>query len=459
MSFKLVYSNWVEYNNVKYPIANGLHPATVDYIKRLFQDSKASIDTYTLKITEIDRQFPDQSKGVVFRHTDFMLHFLNHFSKDYLISEEEINDNSTYFYPIEVEAGVEKLLNQQKSLTFNLNDLNYEYVFKDTLSPQILAGLQTGKIKLVLVNMADPLMEDTEICSLEEAMSNIGIDGQNIIFLQGNIRRRHGKVQMVSSILSLVQNANLLDRYPLTDGLGNTSDVVKEKDLDQTRIRDKKFICFNRFMNRSHRVALCYLAVKHNLLDQGYFSFITKLHGDSLRLLKEIFNDNNIVEIDKKIKNLIPYEIDTQHLEGDQKQWFYPIDNNNKELYLNSYIHITSETQFLKHATPFFSEKTWRPIMNLQPFIFVGNPGSLEKLRELGFKTFHPFINESYDLIADDRRRFLALEQEIKKFSEMSVKEIHSWYYFILNTLIHNRDHLRTFKDYNPTQDLFTQQF
>ena len=212
-------------------------------------------------------------------------------------------------------------------------------------------------------------------------------------------------------------------------------------------------------MNRPHRVAICYLALKHDLLEQGYFSFITDLHRDSLKLLKRFFDDENLEEVDNKIKNLVPYEIDTQHLSLNEKRSFYPIDNNKKELYQNSYVHITSETQFNEHSSPFFSEKTWRPIMNLQPFIFIGNPGSLEQLREFGFKTFHPFIDESYDLIKDDRQRLLAIEQEIKKLAEMPIEEIHSWYYSILNTLIHNRDRLRTFKNYNPMHDLFTQQF
>lgn len=463
--FKLVYSHWIDREGEKYPLANGLHPATVEYIQNAFLLDQMNINPLTLKIAEIDSKWSSFDQGIIFRHTDFMLYFLKHFSMNQIVSEDDIvnDDDTTYLFPIEMECNFEKVLYNSRTFKFSVNGVDYDYLFQDTLTPAILNGFKTGKVKLLLINMADPLMENSEINALQRALMNV-IRDKNIIFLQGNIRYDYRNkytrpATMVGSMLSLTQNAELLDRYPVTSGLNYTSDIVREADLDVNVIRDKKFICFNRFMNRPHRIAVCYLALKYNLLEQGYFSFITDLHRDSLKLLKGFFDDENLEEADKKIKSLVPYEIDTQHLSPEQKKSFYPIDNNKKELYQNSYVHITSETQFNEYTSPFFSEKTWRPIMNLQPFIFIGNPGSLEKLRELGFKTFHPFINESYDLIKNDRQRFLALEQEIKKFSEMPIEEIHSWYYSILNTLIHNRDHLRTFKNYNPMLDLFTQKF
>jgi hypothetical protein len=119
-------------------------------------------------------------------------------------------------------------------------------------------------------------------------------------------------------------------------------------------------------------------------------------------------------------------------------------------------LHITSETEFDSGSTPFLSEKTWRPILNLQPFIYVGNYKSLEKLRSLGFKTFSPFINEDYDLIKDRRERFFAIEKEIKKFADMSIEEIHEWYYSITDILIHNQNVLKSYTTYNPIEEVFT---
>ena len=55
------------------------------------------------------------------------------------------------------------------------------------------------------------------------------------------------------------------------------------------------------------------------------------------------------------------------------------------------------------------SEKTFKPILNLQPFIILGNPGSLQLLKSLGYKTFEDVIKESYDTELDHRERMSML--------------------------------------------------
>jgi len=51
------------------------------------------------------------------------------------------------------------------------------------------------------------------------------------------------------------------------------------------------------------------------------------------------------------IHNLVPYQIDTDHLPPDQLHTFFTVTNYKKDLYLNSYVHIVTETQFEQHAS------------------------------------------------------------------------------------------------------------
>jgi hypothetical protein len=88
--------------------------------------------------------------------------------------------------------------------------------------------------------------------------------------------------------------------------------------------------------------------------------------------------------------------------------------------------------------------------MNLQPFIHIGNHHSLEKLHQMGFRTFHPFINEDYDLEDDPRKRMSMIEKEIAIFNNKSITEIHDWYYSITDILIHNQKHFMSFRDFDP---------
>ena len=50
----------------------------------------------------------------------------------------------------------------------------------------------------------------------------------------------------------------------------------------------------------------------------------------------------------------------------------------------------------------------------MHPFIILGNRGSLAKLKEMGYKTFDGFINESYDNMSTFDR-MAAIIREVKR--------------------------------------------
>jgi hypothetical protein len=53
----------------------------------------------------------------------------------------------------------------------------------------------------------------------------------------------------------------------------------------------------------------------------------------------------------------------------------------------------------------FMTEKIWKPIIAQQPFVVHGNYLYLQRLREMGFKTFANYFDEGYDLEADADKR------------------------------------------------------
>jgi hypothetical protein len=70
------------------------------------------------------------------------------------------------------------------------------------------------------------------------------------------------------------------------------------------------------------------------------------------------------------------------------------------KLYPNIFLEIVCET-FLSGRTFYPTEKTWRPIICRTPFLMIGPKNFLENLRQLGFKTFGNWWDESYDQDAD----------------------------------------------------------
>jgi len=83
------------------------------------------------------------------------------------------------------------------------------------------------------------------------------------------------------------------------------------------------------------------------------------------------------------------------------------------------FLHMFSET-----TTVFVTEKTWRSIYCKKPFIAVASNDFLKQLRNLGFKTFAPLIDESYDTIRDASERMNAVVKEIKRLNTLPVPEL-----------------------------------
>jgi hypothetical protein len=100
----------------------------------------------------------------------------------------------------------------------------------------------------------------------------------------------------------------------------------------------------------------------------------------------------------------------------------------NKEMYLDTYISIVTESIFFQtdidYPTGFISEKIWKPIGHCQPFILAGPSKSLRHIKErYGFKTFHPYIDETYDEIDNDMERLKLIQIEVDKFSKKTKEE------------------------------------
>jgi hypothetical protein len=89
-----------------------------------------------------------------------------------------------------------------------------------------------------------------------------------------------------------------------------------------------------------------------------------------------------------------------------------PLDVYNKTAY-----SLVAETNF-DNDYVFFTEKIVKPIIGRRLFILLGNRFALEKLREIGFKTFDGIIDESYDEIEDISERHKAALAQLKWLCE-----------------------------------------
>jgi hypothetical protein len=149
-----------------------------------------------------------------------------------------------------------------------------------------------------------------------------------------------------------------------------------------------------------------------------------KTKSDALLGWKDLENNHLplIVDVD---------EWDTNHY-GTSVDW----------LYSRTFFSIVTESIF-EDVSVFLDEKVWKPIYNYHPFIILGCPNSLKKLREVGFKTFEPFINESYDTEVNPGKRMGMVVDEVERLCSMSFDELKKWHKNLIPILKYNKSFLK----------------
>ena len=447
-NFKIIYTDWYIHHGERRPFGNAIHPVIREFIQHVYKNN-INIDPYGIL------QYGPGEKGIKFDHSELINYFNRNFPKNIISSNQILDDDFTYIYPLEIKDTLGALNNHNG---FTLNNIEYKWYLKDIIPTEIIDHLKTGKVKILVSSIHDPLYDDYNISQFELQMNSLGIDGSNIIFLGGSnfqeYYEKHPKsiVKIYNGHLFIREYSEMMERFPAIGSLGYMCEFVKSDDLDIDKIRPYKFLCNNKTMIKSHRAAMAYFAIKHDLLDSGKFSFIQQINKKDLYANVSSIIENPIDEYIEKIESILPYELDTQHLSENEKTSF-GATNNMKDWYSETYINLVTETFFGRNV--FLSEKIFKPLANLQPFIVLGDYGTLKELKRLGFKTFESFIDESYDLEIDPKVRIKKIEKEIEKLKNKSIKEIHEWYYSIKDILLYNQKHMYSFSNYECYDEIF----
>lgn len=218
---------------------------------------------------------------------------------------------------------------------------------------------------------------------------------------------------------------------------------------------DKKFLNLNRRW-RKHRPMLVGLLEINNLLDKGHVSFAANVdgenwdsvwgfldHSDNLNKT-ELYNI--LTENKEQLENIPDMYLDTPRLDINQVHVGSGLDH----FYEDSYFSIVNETNYFKEIGEgiFLSEKVFKPVLKSHPFILASRPNSLVKFRELGYKSFSPYIDETYDTEEDDSKRLLMILEETKRLVNLSETELETFLIECKKICEHNYV-LLTSKSYN----------
>lgn len=219
----------------------------------------------------------------------------------------------------------------------------------------------------------------------------------------------------------------------------------------EVKIKSKNFTCFNK-IERLHRVRLLSDMYKNNLVYNNFYSFQGKDSNwlKSLVSVKTTFTDFDMSEV---LNIIMEHQLDFPLTLNITDERSNPIDLRPDDLqYINeSYFSIVNETYFYKdnnkynglcqatyYDTLFISEKTYKCYAYKHPFILLAFPHTLEYLKTTGYKSFHPFIDETYDTIEDDELRYQAVVKEICRLCKFTDEQWIEWQNNISPIVEHN---------------------
>jgi hypothetical protein len=112
------------------------------------------------------------------------------------------------------------------------------------------------------------------------------------------------------------------------------------------------------------------------------------------------------------------------------------------DVWNRSFINIVTETEFNPVERCFYSEKTWKPIVGLRPFLHYSSGNVNDELTKWGFETFE---NEFTDICDLD----LTTYKNIANFCNVLVLQPSSYFVYKYNNLLpkikHNKHHFGVF--------------
>jgi len=169
--------------------------------------------------------------------------------------------------------------------------------------------------------------------------------------------------------------------------------------------REREFTALNR-LHKSWRATVMTHLLQHQVLDNSYWSYCESGNIVDQDNPIEIDSFENLRSATEQFLNSAPYVSD----ELTQAERNNPA-NFVAKYFTNSYCHIVLETHFDADQSggTFLTEKTFKPIKHAQMFFVVGPPGSLQLLRDMGYRTFDHVLDNSYDLELNNTHRWRKL--------------------------------------------------
>lgn len=335
------------------------------------------------------------------------------------------SEHGKYYYPIGIDHNV---------FGYKINFMESDLIFE--IPECVIKDINESKAKILCASTfaGFPLDHFEEIIE-KKILTPYSLDWSNFVLLTGNLISESPK-----GLTNVYHNS----WEEVFHGYSDNENTL-ERNLESIfnkRVRRNKYICLQR---RAREQRILMYSKLYPYKDKGILTLGVEGLPD---LSVDVFTDAKKMfprfsdDIKNNLRATLPrrYDIDVSR--------YNPVapsgGDTDIEKYENSYLHVVCETYY--ENTPnqmFFSEKIIKPLIFLQPFVLFGQTGSLGYLKQLGYKTFDPVIDESYDHIVDHQERFQSAFEQVEKIINMTDDQLNLLLYELSPILLHNYFNLK----------------
>jgi hypothetical protein len=273
---------------------------------------------------------------------------------------------------------------------------NYHQGFVDYLTSEVPAG--STLIGTILWEYTDPTMWIATINAIAEKF--------NLILVLEDVYRAHASVFAHLNDVVYYEFSILRTYFEIYVRKTNNINLEWNPSADE-------FLFLTGKPASLQRAGLLSKFWKNNLLDCAQWS----------SFIDEENFDNCCAFIDKEdqapFKSWLnaqwssPDDVCPPKMNGSMHYRGFPFD---PALFKNTAFRVVSETS-MKNNNPVLTEKTYTTILNRHPFIIAGDYGSLQELKNNGFRTYENYmLIQDYDTIESPQDRLVAIIENTKHF-------------------------------------------
>ena len=245
-------------------------------------------------------------------------------------------------------------------------------------------------------------------------------------------------------LFGLKDYTKIRNRY--TDADDEVLDKITEKRYLEVLKHTKRFYYGQKYylslsrVNRPHRILSAYELFNSSIFDRGIVShdkFDSKIKiKDILATLPKHCGISELQLL--KFSRLLPLIADTEDFKTNHAM------NLSSHLHWSTLFQVVGET-FTENwlgTSQFWSEKTFRSVYHMQPFVIWGQPNANKNLQKFGYKLYEDTFDYTFDSEKDTVKRWRMLlkviNDTVKYLNKLSTKEHLDWRFKQREILKHN---------------------